>query len=101
MKISPRTYIKRIAELEKVGYVYCERTCWWWCAEDKYAVDDLTVHVADDDFLDLHLNCVTICDYEMYSYKRINPDILETIYRKHFPKQGFLNDEHWNTRPKI
>lgn len=83
-------YIYRVTELTKIGYVFCEKTRWWWCKERKCAVDDRTIHLAYDNFMDKVLNSENINDHIMYSLRRINRDILDTIYYKHFPQAKLL-----------
>lgn len=78
-------YVFRISELERLGYVYCEATRWWWSTETKTCVDDNTIHTNYDNFVNKVLNMQEVNGYSFYSYKQSNRDILETIYRKRFP----------------
>lgn len=84
------TYSQRAAELVELGYMYCNSSRWWWNPHQKTCVDDQTIKRHYTHFSESILNSCLFRDYNFFSYRRMNQDILDTVFKFHFPATKFL-----------
>jgi hypothetical protein len=79
-------YYIRTNELMKLGYKYDNNVRWWFNSEAQCAVCDSVIRCNYTQFKEGILINTQLHNYTFFTFKKVNKDILDTIYKIHFNK---------------